>query len=66
MKFKDDDNIVTSDGPFAKSLAQPQLMIVKYNSDLHSTMKRFRKTSAIIKAEKKKQHWARLNGRISK
>ncbi len=64
MKYKDDDNIVTAGGPFAKCLAQPQLMFVKYNSDLHSTMKRFRKTSELIKAEKKKQHWARLNGKV--
>ena len=55
---------MTAGGPFAKCLAQPQLMFVKYNSDLHSTMKRFRKTSELIKAEKKKQHWARLNGRV--
>lgn len=64
MKLGSKVDFVTLDGPLLKACQQPQIMLVRYNPNLHATMKRFRQASAEMKAEKKERSMSRINGRV--
>ena len=59
-------DFATLNGPLQKACQQPQIMLVRYDPNLHATMKRFRQASAEMKAEKKERSMSRINGRVSK
>jgi len=52
--------------PFERIIRMPQLMFVRHDPNLMSTMNRFRKASQQSRNEKKTKEFERLNGHLKR
>lgn len=59
-------DFATLNGPLQKACQQPQLMLVRYDPNLHARMKRFRQAGAEMKAERKERNMSRINDPVNK